>query len=102
MKMIKINYLLKNKFLSTPKKKNRKQKIFSWKKILKKNTKYKKNSISDLWTPTSPATAPFDKPQTSRSFKHELAYQGIFTNLLFTIKASIEIIRGRIHGEEGQ
>ena len=43
-----------------------------------------------------------DKPQTSRSFKHELAYQRILTNLLFTIKTSIEIIRGRIHGEEGQ
>ena len=44
----------------------------------------------------------FDEPQTSRSFKHELAYQRIFTNLLFTIKTSIEIIRGRIHGEEGK
>ena len=43
-----------------------------------------------------------NEPQISRSFKHELAYQRIFTNLLLTIKASIEIIRGRIHGEEGQ
>ena len=97
--MIKINYLLKNKFL------NRKQKTennFLEENIKKKTKKNKKNSISDLWTPTSPATAPFDEPQTSRSFKHELAYQRIFTNLLFTIKTSIEIIRGRIHGEEGK
>ena len=41
-----------------------------------------------------------DVAETSRSLKHELAYQYSLISQI-TVKTSIEVIRGRFHGEEG-
>ena len=46
-------------------------------------------------------TAVSDIAETSRSLKHELAYQYSLISQI-TVKTSIEVIRCRIHGEEGQ
>ena len=41
-----------------------------------------------------------DVAETSRSLKHELAYQYSLISQIM-VKTSIEVIRGRFHGEEG-